>query len=884
MAKKQHLWLRKIWLFGGQLCLGFCLCLLLGWAPSLATVVSVGLPVRLPPASQVLHPTPPALAPVASGAIAATPTDVTQWLQQGRESYQAGQFTAAKDYWQQAVNAAQSGLDRALALSYLSLAYQQLGQLTEAQSAIAASLAWLQARDRPPVAGQTAALAQALNTQGSLQLAQGLAEAALATWKQAAATYAQAGDEAGRVGSLVNQVQALQALGLYLQARRTLADIEQAIQQQTDPHVKAVALHSLGDTLRAIGDTEGSQRVLTAGLAVAQAANLDDSEILLSLGNTAFARQDTATALKLYEQAMRSPVLLTKTQAQLNELNLLINQKQWSDAQALQAQIRAHISDLPLSRATVYAQINFAQSLLRLRQRKPDMAPSWREIGQISALAVQQAQTLQDQQAQAYAIGKTGSVYEQTQQWADAQKLTQQALVLAQAINAPDIAYQYQWQLGRLQKAQGNRPAAIAAYTEAVKTLKTLRNELVAVNSEVQFSFRESVEPVYRQLVSLLLQPDANGEVDQTNLQQARDVIESLQLAQLENFFQEACLNARPAQIDRVDREAAVFYSIILDDRLAVILSLPNQPLRYYATTMPQAQIERTLEKMWRSLRRTSGSEERLQAAKQVYNLLLRPAETDLANSGVKTLVFVLDGTLQNLPMAALYDGRQYLIEKYSIALSPGMQLLEPSPLEQKQLRVLVGALSEASQGFSPLPGVEAEIQQISGKLPTQVLLNQGFTSAALQSQIEASPYPVVHLATHGQFSSNVRETFILAWDSPINVKRLDSLLRVRDQRDRTPIELLVLSACQTAAGDRRATLGLAGVAVRSGARSTLATLWSVDDESTASLMVKFYQGLAQADMTKAEALRQAQLELQKHPEFQHPYFWAPFVMVGNWL
>jgi CHAT domain-containing protein len=450
---------------------------------------------------------------------------------------------------------------------------------------------------------------------------------------------------------------------------------------------------------------------------------------------------------------------------------------------------------------------------------------------------------------------------------------------LSQSIHAPDIVYQ----MGRLLKQQGDRTGAIAAYSDALNTLRLLRNDLLATSPDVQFSFRESVEPVYRQLVSLLLQP-GEAEVSQQNLQQAREVIESLQLAQLENFFQEACLNARATQIDRVDAEAAVLYSIILDDRLEVVLSLANQPLQHFSTPIPQNEMETVLEKMRRSLRRTSAPEERLEIAQRVYNLLLKPSETAIAASKVKTLVFVLDGTLQNVPLSALHDGQQYLIEKYSLALAPGLQLLEPQPLEREKLKVLMGGLTEASQGFSALPGVESEIQQITAELPTEVLLNQTFTSETLQNQIGETAFPVIHLATHGQFSSSAKDTFILAWDSPINVKQLDELLRSRDRRERRPIKLLVLSACQTAEGDRRAALGLAGVAVRSGARSTLATLWSVDDESTAQLMVQFYQGLAQTKLTKAEALRQAQLALQQQPDFQHPYYWAPFVLVGNWL
>jgi CHAT domain-containing protein len=141
---------------------------------------------------------------------------------------------------------------------------------------------------------------------------------------------------------------------------------------------------------------------------------------------------------------------------------------------------------------------------------------------------------------------------------------------------------------------------------------------------------------------------------------------------------------------------------------------------------------------------------------------------------------------------------------------------------------------------------------------------------------------PVVHIATHGQFSSNAEKTFILDWNGQINVRDLDGLLRVTDRK--RPIELLVLSACETVVGDSRAALGLAGVAVRAGARSTLATLWQVSDESTALFMSEFYSELAKSrNVNKAEALRRAQVKLLQNSKYQHPYFWAPYVLVGNW-
>jgi CHAT domain-containing protein len=142
----------------------------------------------------------------------------------------------------------------------------------------------------------------------------------------------------------------------------------------------------------------------------------------------------------------------------------------------------------------------------------------------------------------------------------------------------------------------------------------------------------------------------------------------------------------------------------------------------------------------------------------------------------------------------------------------------------------------------------------------------------------------VVHLATHGQFSSKAEDTFILTWDDRINIKQLNNVLKTRDLTESSIIELLVLSACQTAVGDKRAALGLAGMAVRAGARSTLASLWSVNDAATASFMIKFYQNLADNKVTKAEAVRRAQLSLLQNPDYSHPYFWAPFILVGNWL
>lgn len=810
-------------------------------------------------------------------------------LTQGKSNYDTGRFADALVALEQAHFAYEQAGDRlfsAISLNYLSLAYQKLGQWERAEAAITQSLDVL--RSLP----NAAILAQALTTRGSIQLATGQTEAALQTWQDAEKAYVQADDEIGVLGSKINQAQALQSLGMFRRSQTLLEQVQQAIASQPNSLVKATGLRSLGLVLQAVGNLQDSQTVLEESLAVARAINStsDISAALLSLGNTVRGLGKIQEALQYYQQAATTatnPLLQLK--AQLNQLKLLIQLQELTQAQALLPSLQTHLSSLPLNRDAIYARVNLAESLMQLVGTQ-DMPPQ-QDIAQLLAKAVQDAKSLNDSRAESLALGSLGKLYEQTQQLGEAQRLTQQALLLSQTINATDISYQWQWQLTRVLTRRGEIENAIAANQQAVDSLKSLRGDLMAMNSDVRFSFEQEIEPIYRHLVSLLLQPSyqgGDGEVSQENLKQARNVIESLQLAELENFFRTACLDAKAEQIDTVieksDARATVIYPIILPDRLAVIVSVPGQPLRHYSTDLPQADVEETISQMRQAMSPALSNRNRLRVSQSLYNWLIRPIEASLAENSIKTLVFVLDGVLRNVPMAALHDGQQYLIEKYSVVLTPGLQLLEPRSLKQVQLRSLTGGLTESRLGFSALPAVEQEVEQISTNIPSQVLLNEAFTRTTLENRLTTLPNTVVHLATHGQFSSKPEETFLLTWDGRLGVNTLAEVLKSREQRDTEPIELLVLSACETAIGDKRAALGLAGLAVRSGVRSTIATLWSVKDQSTAELMVEFYRHLVQIDGNRAEALRQAQLLLLQQNKYQHPYFWAPFVLVGNWL
>jgi CHAT domain-containing protein/lipopolysaccharide biosynthesis regulator YciM len=867
----------------------FIALVLVGWVASLSVVALNSLPV---------------VAQTPAVRISQAPASAFDQERQGRENYQLGNFAAAVEFWQAALQAYQEqgdSLSQARVLSNLSLAYQQLGQWTDADRAISESLALVKGRS----AGRLPVLAQALNNQGILQLAKGQSQEALLTWQSAADAYAQVPDRVGVLRSQINQVQALEALGLYPRACKllvqaleltpltcetlTLESLEKKLGNLPRPlsAIYQLGWRSLGDVLRALGQrqlAEGVLETLLAALPVEQ----DRSAVLLSLGKTLQDRGDSQRALSLYQQAARSSAdTSTQLKGQLSQLSLSVKLEQWEAAFALIPSIQANLERLSVSQAKIYAQINLAQSLIRLKQA-PSKLPqiNWAEIASLLTKAVQESEILANKRDEALAIAHLGEIYERTQQWSPAQALTEKALLIAQALNAPEITYQGQWQLGRILQAQGETENAIHAYTEAVSTLQSISSDL-AISPEVQFSFQETVEPIYRQLVSLLLQPNRRGEIPQENLYKARDAIESLQRAELINFLGESCLENSSVNVEQVDAQAAIVYPIILPDRLEVILSLPKQPLRHYSQVIGQQQLKETIKELRRTLVIRS-QRYYFEPAQQLYQWLIRPLQNDLTQAQIQTLVFVLDGDLRNIPMAALYDGKQFLIENYAIALTPSLKLLTSQPLQKRGLQTLAAAVTEAQKGLPRLLFVEQELEAIAANVPSVILANQNFTASHLQERLEETNFPIVHIATHGQFSSNIDKTFIVAWQSKIDLRQLDDLLQTssvrRSIRRGTPLELLVLSACETAVGDKRAALGLAGAAIQSGARSTVATLWSVNDRATAEFMGQFYRTLAKQKVSKAAALRQAQLALLQRDLYSHPFYWSPYILMGNWL
>ena len=822
----------------------------------------------------------------------------------GQQFYYQGNYQDAIRWWQKAQQSYQTQgniLLEARVLSNLGLVHCQIGAWQEATAYLDAAYNLASNQEGAAV---DRVLAQIFNNQGILLLATGEVQNAIASWQKSQKLYDALEDERGLIRSAVNQASGFKSIGFYHRALRILSEVAPKLEKQDDSGLKAMGLRNYGDILRLSGRFTEARLILNQSLALTKQLNLPQERVktLLALGNLLLVQSNYSDkigkgkAFKLYQQALQlcqetENCSTTDIPLQINlaQFNLLLATKSWQRADALIPEIKADFKNIVSTRDRIHKQIRFAHSLLKLyrrakyKQQKLSNISSLSEIELLIENAIASAQALQDYRLESYALGLQGQIRELLQKWQIARDLTNQALKIAHLIDAPEISYLWEWQLARIDRGLGNRQQAIAHYEQSISLLESLSQDLVTIDPNIQYSFRDTVEPVYRQSLDLLLTTDDDQPVTQLDLQKALNTIESLQIAELNNFFRVACFNPNPVKIDRIDRHAAAIYTMILRDRLEVIVSLPKQPLIHNTTIIRRQKLEAIIEQLRDDLVIRS-RRDYYEPAEKLYDYLIRPILEDLQQNQIETLVFVSDGVLRNIPLATLYDGKHYLIEDYNLVINPGLQLLNPRSLQEGSLSTLSLGITQERLDFEALEFVDMELAEIENLVKSTILIDENFTTKTFREKVQVSDFPIVHIATHGQFSSSLENTFLLAWDNRIKINQLDSILQSRTLSQEQAIELLVLSACETAAGDKWAALGLAGMAVKAGAKSTIATLWSVNDRATATLMSHFYEELVINHQEKSQAIREAQLALLKDSKYQHPFYWAPYVLVGNWL
>ena len=782
--------------------------------------------------------------------------------------------------------------------------------------------------------------AQQLNQEGFVFLYNGVPAEALSSWQQAEELYRSQNNSEGVVGTQLNQALAEQSLGLYPRACRTITQAISIPVQVCQPEygqdallsslseidstdVNRIGIRLLGENLRLLGNLPEAESSLTFAQTQTTRDSLEASRIALALGSVhhfstkeaiqsykrvsfreAQSRNDFISqinsqleqSISNYRSAAASDDAEITAKASLNLLDLLVEVSINASLPAstldaeVASQLRANaltaysdltrmdFEQLPVIDG-LYGRLNLASSLMAVIQSEDAQsvfgsAVNFPAIESLVSDATAIAEKIDDKRALSFAYGTAAELTAlQSGSETAVENLYSEALASAQSVQAFDIAYDWAYRLAQLNESIERNDRAAEYYVSSLAALDQVREDLVAVNSELRFDFAQKIEPVYRDYLQLLV-----NESD-PNLAQAVEVHESLQLAQLENFLRCGRLVSPASDLDSV----ATMHVITLDDSIEVIVSRLNET---YGYSVLAEEVLPSAENIALNLQSPSFVEipedDFLPYSRVLYDKLIRPAIEAGFISDAEPLSFVLDAPFQTIPMGILHDGQQYLAATH--LLSNSLQL-DQSAMPSASSKALFAGLSEQAPSFSeplvptgirPLPETEFEAASLERYLRSKVLLDEDFTAKQLEDEVAADDYRIVHISTHGQYSSVPERTFLVAWDRLIDIQEMAQIFQGAGN-----IDLLVLSACQTATGDDRSTLGLAGLAIQSGARSAIASLWLVDSTGSSVLMDRFYEGLNQG-LDNAEALQQAQVTLLQSSAFSHPFYWAPFVLIES--
>ena len=410
----------------------------------------------------------------------------------------------------------------------------------------------------------------------------------------------------------------------------------------------------------------------------------------------------------------------------------------------------------------------------------------------------------------------------------------------------------------------------------------------------------------------------ASNQLIAGNIEGAVSSIEQSLSGEYTGYYGEKLqLDAQPQTVETIQaalrsilgqtgKRSAIFYMISQPKSLDLVIITPDgKPIHHNVKIDKQKLIADI--RLFRNNVTDMKSNGYKESGKNLYNSLVAPIEAVLITEKIDTLLLSVDNNLRSLPFAALYDGKNFLVEKYNIGLIPSVSLMDTryKSLRDSQI-LLMGASKFTGPNQNPLPGVMVELPTVAKEFgENRYFINQEFTIENLQKQRQKRPTQIVHLATHGEFNpGDSSKSYIQFWgEEKLQINQIRTL-GFRNP----PVELLVLSACRTALGNEQVELGFAGLAVQAGVKSALASLWYVSDEGTLGLMNEFYHKLKTAPI-KSEALRQAQLamiqgkvnvtngELRgtrggislppellniKNRNLSHPYYWSAFTMIGS--
>jgi CHAT domain-containing protein len=428
------------------------------------------------------------------------------------------------------------------------------------------------------------------------------------------------------------------------------------------------------------------------------------------------------------------------------------------------------------------------------------------------------------------------------------------------------------------QRARYIRSAYLAL--ESVRPLLPARDPLTD-----ESTFALHMRPVFEAAVDVQLAEDgAGGE----RVAGAQKIFEAYREAEIQSVFGDDCIPPLPPVQARDLRVGEIIlYPVLLSDRVELIYAAGGESGGFHRLPANDAFSRAKVALLTDELRTSlisGGDDDWKQASRQLYDLLIAPIQDKLGPQ--TTLAIVPDGPLRALPFAALTDSSgRFLIQRTRLSIAPALTYSQPGLDHAGRASSVVAAALERQvtvRGavFPQLAGTGDEARAAVGARSGGVLL-ENFTRASLINALKDGHVDILHLATHASFGGRSDRSYIVANGEAIPMSELRQILSENRNRGDS-LDLLVLSACETAIGDDEASMGLAGAAVQAGSRSALASVWQVNDASTVALMKAFYTDYRSGE-SKSEALRSAQLSLLGTPQFQDPYYWAAFTLIGGW-
>ncbi len=800
-------------------------------------------------------------------------------LEQGNQQYATSQFQSALQSWQQALIVYQQIKDRkgeSVSLIGLGNAYESLGQYQKAIDFFQQSLAITkQIKDLNGESNSLIGLGNAYYRLGQYQRAINFFQQSLAITKQIK-------DLNGESASLNNLGNAYYRLGQYQRAIDFFQQSLAITKQIGNLNGESASLNNLGNAYESLGQYQRAIDFFQQSLTIKkQIGNLEgESNSLNNLGDAYERLGQYQRAIDFFQQSLTIKRQIGDLGGESNSLNNLGI---------------AYKSLKQYQRA-----IDFFQQSLAIKKR----------IG--------------DRKGESNSLNNLGNAYDILGQYQKAINFSQQSLAIKKQIGDRNGEGLLLINMGVTFNKLNQTEIAILFYKESVNVRESIRKDIKKLSKEEQKSYLSTVEEDYRNLGDLLLQQnriiEALQVLDLLKVQELEDYLKNIkgsdrstqgvrllapELAisnkllavnfdnsqdinnQLANQIQQlpkAEINKVPDYLNQIPNGTVLLYPFILSDRLEIILFSPNNlPIRR-TTRISKDQLE-TLISDFRAGLLDAGSEDFREPSIQLYNLLIKPIETELAQFNAKTILYAPDGQLRYIPIAALYDGKQWLVEKYQISNLIAYTLFDFSSQPKNVPNILAGAFGgkagDRKFGQTVLPATVREVQAIANSFQNSVtLIEEQFSRQAIESKFKN--HNILHLATHAEFNSGAPDNSFIIFGNGDKIR----LNEITDWQIPN-IDLIILSACQTGVGKLGSGVEILGFGYqvqKAGAKQAIASLWSVNDEGTQALMEAFYDELKKGDVSSTEALHRAQVALIKSKKYNHPNYWSAFFAIGNGL